>query len=75
MALDATPHLSEIDSDHLVDQIDELSRQTSLMALDAMLATMSNDAIPSAEAAHSTRALANRLAASTRKAEAHSRAG
>ena len=73
MALDPTPHFTEIDGDQLLGQIDELSRQTNLMALDAMLATMSDDAVPNVEAAHRARVLADRLASGTRKTEARSR--
>lgn len=75
MAQDATPQAPELAGDHLVGCIDHLSRQTNLLALDALLSAAGDDTTSCAEAAHSARVLADRLAAGTRKTEARRSAG
>ena len=75
MALDVTPQPSTDDGDTLMHRIDELSRQTTLLALDTMLAAVSDKGVDSAEAAHRARVLSDRLAAGVRKTEARRSAG
>ena len=75
MALDVTPQAQTDDSDSLMSRIDELSRQTNLLALDTMLAAVSDKGVDNAEAAHRARVLSDRLAAGVRKTEARRGAG
>ena len=75
MALDVNPQAPALDGDQLLGRIDELSRQTSLLALDAMLAAVNTDDVASAEAAHRARVLSDRLAAGVRKTEVRRSAG
>lgn len=75
MAQDATPQAPELAGDHLLGRIDQLSRQTNLLAMDALLAAAGDAGGSSAEAAQRARVLAERLAEGTRKTEARCCAG
>lgn len=75
MALDVTPEAPTRDGDPLMNRIDELSRQTNLLALDTMLAAVSDDSVSCVEAAHRARVLSGRLAAGVRKTEARRTTG
>lgn len=68
--MDATPQTPEPTGDHLLGRIDQLSRQTNLLALDALMAAAGDESLSCEEAAHRARVLADRLAEGTRKTEA-----